>query len=224
MNRFDEFAVEEALTIKESVRNTRVDAITVGRARSSEVLRRALGLGATHAVHITLHEQGYVSPIVVASLMASYAGTKSYDLILAGVMSEDLMQGQVGPMIAGLMRLPCATATIMAQVSPDLRFVYAEREIEGGLRDCVELMLPAVLTVQSGINRPRYPSLSNMLRAKRQELETIDASSLESIAPREEIVGLRRPERSRRGRFLEGTTRDKAAELLHILRDRALVK
>ena len=119
MNRPDEYAVEEAVRIRETIPDTSIEVLSVGPPRVSTVIRRALGMGAGHGIHIVTPEDGYLSPLVTASWIASFARNRSYDLILAGVMSEDDMQGQVGPMIAELLGMPCATSTIAERVAPE---------------------------------------------------------------------------------------------------------
>ena len=224
MNRFDEFAMEEALLIKEAFPKTTIDVITVGPGRSVMTLKRALGMGGDQGIHIINEKEGYLSPFVTACWIASYAGNRTYDLILTGVMSEDYMQGQVGPMIAEFLSLPCATSTILQRLSPQKGVVYVEREIEGGFRDTLDLRLPAVLSVQSGINTPRYPSLSNMLRAKREEMETIQTSSLEQPELRQVVMEMAYPSKSRAGQVIAGTQEEKARKLLMILREKSLVQ
>jgi electron transfer flavoprotein beta subunit len=224
MNRFDEFAMEEALQIREARPGTTIDAISVGPEGVSTVIKRALGMGADHGIHILTGDQNSLSVFSTASLIAAHAETTSYDLILAGVVAEDNMQGQVGPMVAELMGMPFATSVMFEQISDDSRTIYVEREIEGGFRDTLELQLPAILTVQSGINKPRYPSLSNIMRAKKQELETKEAESLGNYPARQVVFGLRYPEKSRAGVLLDGTLQEKAAQLLKILKEKALVQ
>jgi len=223
MNRLDEFAVEEAVLLKEAYPGTNIDAISVGPDRSADVIKRAIGMGADHGVHIITESEGYISPFTIASSIADYARHKHYTLIFAGVMSEDQMQGQVGPMIAACLSLPWATAVIRQQIVPHNKSVYVEREIEGGSRDTLQLQLPAVLTIQSGINTPRYPSLSNLLRANKQALETFQV--VDSVQPklRENVVRVTYPEKSRSGTFLTGTQQEKASRLLKLLRQRALL-
>jgi electron transfer flavoprotein beta subunit len=210
--------------LKEAYPGTNIDAITIGPNRSAEVIKRAIGMGADHGVHIITESEGYINPFTIASGIADYAREKHYALIFAGVMSEDQMQGQVGPMIAACQSLPWATALIRQQMAPDNKSVYVEREIEGGSRDTLQLQLPAVLTIQSGINTPRYPSLSNLLRANKQKLETFQAG--DSVQPelRESVVRLTYPERSRFGAFLTGTQQEKANRLSKLLRERALLQ
>jgi electron transfer flavoprotein beta subunit len=223
MNRLDEFAVEEAVLLKETLPDTTIDAITVGPDRSAEVVKRAIGMGADHGVHIVADHESLLSPYAIASRIADYAGGKQYDLIFTGAISEDLMQGQVGPMIAACLSLPWATAVIRQKIAQDGKSIYIEREIEGGSRDTLQLEMPAVLTIQSGINTPRYPSLSNLLRANRQKLETIPAGDPAQPASREGIARVAYPGKSRSGTYLEGTQQEKATRLLDLLHERALL-
>ena len=224
MNRLEEFAVEEAVRIKENFVDTRIDIVSVGPKRAAEAIKRSIGMGADNGVHIVRDIEIYESPIKISSWIAQYSLNNEYALILTGAMSEDGMGGQIGPMIAAHLRLPCATGVIFEKISPDKKTVYVEREIEGGKRDTLQLQLPAVLTIQSGINTPRYPSLSNLLRANKQKLEIIEPATLSQTQSGEEIVRVAYPQKSRAGTVLEGTRQEKARMLLHILRERALIE
>ena len=224
MNRLDEFAVEEAVRIKEAFSAVSIHAITVGPERCSEVIRRSVGMGADEGFHIVCAGESYLGSSEIAVLIAEYVGDQHYSLILTGAMSEDNMQGQVGPMVAARLALPWATAVISEKIAPDKKSVTVEREIDGGSRDMLELVLPAVLTVQSGINTPRYPSLSNLLRANQQDLETIDTSDLGVPPSLETVIEVRYPQKTRAAKVLSGTGPEKAAQLVDILRSRALLE
>jgi electron transfer flavoprotein beta subunit len=223
MNHADEFAVEEAILIKEAHPGTIVDALTVGPDRAARVLERAVGMGADNGVHLLVTGEGYISPLTIASWIASYAFDREYDLILAGVMAEDHMNGQVGPLLAELLSLPCATSVIFEDLRAKGGMVHVEREIEGGLRDVLELALPALLTVQTGINKPRYPSLSNLLRAKEQKAFVIDLETLPSVEEREEVLSSHYPGKSRIGMVLEGDQWKKASQLLQLFEKKAFI-
>ncbi len=223
MNRLDEFAVEEAVLIKEAISGTKIDALSAGPDRATEAVKRGIGMGADAGIHIDTESEGYHSSFEIAAWIAEYARSKIYDLILTGAMSEDNMQGQVGPMIAKQLSLPCATAVIFEKISSDRTTIYVEREIEGGHRDTLELPLPAVLTIQSGINTPRYPSLSNLLRANKQGLKRIKSADLVQLSARENLVELIYPHKTRSGTVLNGTEEEKAAQLICILREKALL-
>lgn len=222
MNRFDGFALEEALRIREEIPDTRIDVVSVGPERVEAVLRRSLGMGADHGIHILTESDGYLDPFATATWIAEYARTCNYDLILTGVMSGDDMNGQVGPLVAEMLHLPCATSVIFRRMMPESGRIYVEREMEGGLRDALEIKLPALLTLQSGINQPRYPSLSRMLRANRHPLDKVLSGSLELPPLHLSILETTLPQKMRAGLILEGTAREKANQLLDILQNRSM--
>jgi electron transfer flavoprotein beta subunit len=223
MNRFDECAVEEALRLKEAHGDTTVEVATVGPPEWSKVIKRAMGMGADHGIHVVTDHGEPHCPRVRAGLIAAFARKRGYDLVLAGAMAEDDMHAQVGSLLAEFLSIPCATWVVATDLDVSRGRVTAEREIGGGTRDVVELELPASLTVQLGINRPRYPSLSNLTRAHRQPLETIAASDLEQPEPGQEQVRAEYPRRARSGEVLEGTIKEKAVRLVEILRGRAIL-
>jgi len=224
MNRYDEFALEEAIRINEnSPGTTTIDAISIGPSRVCSTVRKTLEMGAHDGIHILTPDEAYMSPTQTASLIAGFAEGKGYDLILTGVMAEDDMHCQVGQLTAGFLNLPCATSVIYLSIHDDNVTVYAERELEHGRRSCLELDMPCVLTIQSGINRPRYPSLSNVIRAKSQDITTIDARAFNPSEKQEVIKRIRRPENGPNGRFIEGSTHDKAKELIRILHEQSIL-
>jgi len=217
MNRFDGFALEEALHIREEIPDTRIDVVSVGPERAEAVLRRSLGMGADHGVHILTESDGYLSPFATATWIAAYARSCHYDMILTGVMSGDDMNGQVGPLVAEMLHLPCATSVIFRRMMMEMDRIYVEREMEGGLRDALEINLPALLTLQSGINQPRYPSLSKMLRANKHPLDMIPSGYFDLPPVHLSVIQTTLPQKSRARRILEGTPREKASQLLDIL-------
>jgi electron transfer flavoprotein beta subunit len=223
MNRFDEFALEEALLIKETLPGTEVDALSVGPERVSATVQRAIGMGADHGIHILYRNAGYTSPFTVASLIAECVRDRNYDLIMAGVMAEDTTASQTGQLIAALLDLPCATSVIKEQIRPEGEEVRVEREIEGGNREMVRLGLPAVLTIQPGINLPRYPSFSKVMRARSYLQELIRAEDLEVEEPRESCPRVRIPDTPSQGVFIEGSPREKARKLIKILHEKSLL-
>jgi electron transfer flavoprotein beta subunit len=224
MNRLDEFAVEESVRLKETLPDVCIDVISVGPARTVDALRRSIGMGADNGIHIINEDESPLSPASIALWIAQYARNHNYTLVLAGAMSEDCMNGQTGPMIAAHLRLPCATGVIFEKMADDEKTVYVEREIEGGKRDTLEINLPAVLTIQSGNNIPRYPVLSKLLKANKQKLEIIESNSLPQPETGESIVKVDFPQKSRAGAILEGSQQDKARALLLILREKALIE
>ena len=224
LNSFDEYAVEEAVALKEAHPETTVDVLSVGPPRVRAVLERALGMGANHSLLLETEADGYLSPLTVANWIAAAIRENHYDLILTGAMSEDSLAGQTGPLLAELLGYPCATSVIMLELSPSNDLLVVEREIEGGLREQLEISLPAVLALQTGVNKPRYPTLSGLLRAKKQAPQQIRVADLEPVPSHDHLLGLSYPVRTRAGEMLTGDTREKAARLVHILREKSLLK
>lgn len=226
MNRFDEYAVEEALRIRAAdlfQTPVRIDVLTVGPPRAQEAVRRALGMGAQNGIHLKTDSDTDLSPADVAAGIARYAADKSYPLILTGSMSEDGMNAQVGPLLAGHLKRSCATQALLLEVAKDIGSVLIEKEVEGGVRERLRLMLPAVVAVQSGINRPRYPSLSNLLRANARDLDTIELGTLGPAPIHSAFMGAVLPRRVRAARILGGTPAEKAKTLVAILKGRGLL-
>ena len=223
MNRFDEFAIEEALLIKEKLSGTIVDTVSVGPARVSATVQRALGMGADHGIHILDEIEGYRSPFTVASLIAACVLARNYDLIMTGVMAEDTMASQTGQIIAALMDLPSASSVIKEKIRPERAEVMVERETEGGNRELVQLTMPAVLTIQPGINFPRYPSFSKVMRARAYAQELIRAEDLVIEKPREFCRRVRISEPVSQGVFIEGSPREKAQKLIRILHEKSFL-
>jgi electron transfer flavoprotein beta subunit len=228
MNRFDAYALEEALLLIEHAEKDNshfLDVITTGSASSEKTLRRALGLGADRAYHLVTDDQGLTSCFVTASRLAAWARGKHYDLILTGVMSTDTMAGQTGPLLAELLELPCATGVIKVDANSSHKIIDVERELEHGVREVLQIQLPALLTIQAGINTPRYPRLSKMLEANRKVIVSLKESDLTEypFLHREKITGYETPEKSRAGRVFEGTTTQKAEQLLAFLKEKDLL-
>ncbi|MDA3896876.1 MAG: electron transfer flavoprotein subunit beta/FixA family protein [Desulfobacteraceae bacterium] len=223
MNRFDEFAVEEAVLIKESFPGTIVNVITMGPENAVKTIKRAIGMGADKGIHILSDYHTACDAVAASSCIAQVAQGKNHDLILCGIMSEDMMQFSVGPMLAQRLSLPWATSVIQTDIDPNHQKIRVERELEGGIKAIVEIDLPALLTIQSGINEPRYPSLSNLLRANKSRITTITADTLNQPELTCQTMGYSYPEKKRDGLIIEGTPQEKAETLLRILREKSLI-
>ena len=223
MSRFDEFAVEEAVLIKESFPETIVEAITVGPENAVKVIKRAIGMGADKGIHILSDYQTSSDAAAVSSAIAGFAGEKHYDLIFCGIMSEDMMQFSVGPMVAQRLSFPWTTSVIASKADPENRKIRVEQELEGGVKAIIEMKLPALLTIQSGTNEPRYPSLSNLLRANKSRIHTMSADTLHLPESACRTVAYAYPDKKRAGRVLAGTAEEKAETLFTILREKSLI-
>jgi electron transfer flavoprotein beta subunit len=220
INRYDEHALEEALKIRDSLTDIVVHGLTFGPPRAARVVRRALEMGADDGFHI-LSPDGFIDASSTAAAISAHAEVHSYDLILCGVMSEDCMQSQVGPMLAAMLDIPCITQTVSIRIDSEIKHATVERELSGSRRQTLKICLPCLLAVQSGINRPRYPSLSNVLRAKKQPIKTLEP--VLNCKP-DDGVHLLYPDVSSTGTFIEGTTEDKAGRLVQILQEHSLIK
>lgn len=218
MNRYDEYALEEALLLKDNDPAGEIHAISVGPQRVTSALRRALAKGADYAVHIP-SPPGFLPAYETAAVIAEYARKQSFDLVCAGVMSEDAMQGQVGPMLARLLSFPCAVSVVGIEHEACNNALIVQAELEGGMIEQIRVSLPAVVTIQTSVHTPRYPSLSNILRAKAKELVTLPTAA----QPAAGQLPLSLPSLSTKGIVIGGNSADKAAKLLEILHERAFL-
>ncbi|MCP3942690.1 MAG: electron transfer flavoprotein subunit beta/FixA family protein [Desulfobacteraceae bacterium] len=230
MSRFDEFALEEALALKDKLGkpgslDVVVDVITAGPVHAVAVLKRAFGMGADRGIHIITRDIGYMPAFVTASNLAVVAGRQDYDLILTGIMSQDMMEGQTGPMLAEFLGMPCATAVVKSKMGTVPGIVRVEREMENGYKDCLDVHLPAVLTIQAGINIPRYPSLSKMLVAAKKSITTLVEEDLFSnpVSPKEFLVAIEYPDQTRAGQRLDGSLDDQVRQFQSFLQEKGLV-
>lgn len=221
INRYDEHAVEEALRIKEKIPATRIDIVSIGPQRVKTSIRRCLEMGADQGFHLCYDSEDYLSPTIKSRLIAEFCRKRDYDLILTGVMSEDMMSGQTGPMIAARLGIPSAASVMELEIKEEKTSLRIERELDAGHRCSMELKLPALAAIQSGINRPRYPSLSHVLRAKNLVIEEIECSIPDAVY--ENIAALRETASDREGLILEGTTQEKAARLWQLLHEKSLL-
>ncbi len=275
MNRFDEFALEEALKIRDAAseqsgEQVTVDVVSAGGAKVCKVIRRAFGMGADKGFHVEIpdyaQQSGYVSPLTTALLLSVAASKMHYDLILTGIMSQDMMQGAVGPMLAGILGFPCVTGVVKIKLPyenhgldndfPKSRakhenglmsipchgripvgteyangfYITVEREMENRFVDCLKIRLPAVLTVQAGINVPRYPRLSNLLASKQKTIIVISGSdpSFQEIFPRkmkikERYISMEKPGKVRESRVIDGALSDVVRQFIDFLQEKRLM-
>jgi len=228
MNLFDRHALEEALLIKEQFatkipESITITVVTAGPTTAAKVIRRAFGLGADRGYHIITKNSEYTSSLVTAYHLAAVAQRTHYNLILTGIISADMMAGQTGPMLARILEIPCATGVVKTNLNLKDNLIEVERERENGWRDIIAIDLPALLTIQAGINTPRYPRLSNMLAAGQKDIITIAETEIEPTPTRETYIGLENPEKTRAGLMLDGSLFDKAQQLFTILKEKNLL-
>ena len=223
MNLYDEYALEEALCLQESVPGSSVTALSLGPARVQSAIRRALEMGANHGVHLLDEASAVRDAFGIAAEIASWARDQRFDLILTGVMAEDDQRSQTGPYLACLLGIPYATAVLRFEMDIERSRVSVQREREQGFCETVLLPTPALVAMQSSNHQPRYPSLSNKLRARRKEIEVIRRVEGEEIPRLLEVVQVGLPDNLRSTVYLSGTPEEAAAGLLNVLERRQLL-
>jgi electron transfer flavoprotein beta subunit len=214
LNPYDEFAVEEALQRKEKAGAGEVAVIACGPAVTQETIRTALAMGADRGV--LLEAAIPADGLAVARALAAELKDGAYDLILFGKMAIDDYNQQVGPMVAEILDRPCVTCVAHLDIADGKG--TAEREVEGGM-EVVEFPLPAVLTVDKGLNEPRYPALKGIMAAKKKPLEVkpvqLEAGGLE-------VLAMAPPPERKEGRIV-GEGAAAVPELVKLLREEAKV-
>ncbi len=226
LNDYDRYALEELLRLKDAGKVSEVVALTVGPERAATVLRTCLATGADRAIHVRDDAGTVTDPLTVARFIAATIKDEGFSLILAGLQADDDNCGQVGPLVARLLDRPCATAA-MALTLLDGGAVRVEREMENNRLQVVELRLPAVITVQTGINEPRYASLKGIMAAKKKEIRTVGPSDLGIAAgaiggagARLRTVRLAPPPKGQGAEILKGAPEEVAKELLRRIREK----
>jgi electron transfer flavoprotein beta subunit len=217
-NEPDAYALEEALRLKEKHGGT-VVVCSAGPARVVQVLREGLARGADRAVHVEGERLAAAEASAVADALAAALKEEPFDLILTGLQSDDQGFAQTGVVMAE--RLGRPHATIVMDVDVQGAAIRVKRELEGGWFQWVELPLPAVLTIQSGINQLRYATLKGIMAAKKKEIRTVTPPA--PAPARQRIVRLYVPERSKTIQLIEGPPSQAAQELVRRLRDDARV-
>jgi electron transfer flavoprotein beta subunit len=224
MNEPDAYALEEALRLKEK-HGGEVVVCSAGPSRVAQVIREALARGADRAIHVEDEALASADAFVVADSLAAAMKDEGFDLVLTGLQSDDMGLAQTGVILA--QRLGRPHATIVMEVNVDLSAgpgqagtLRVKRELEGGWFQWVSMPLPAVLTIQSGINQLRYATLKGIMAAKKKEIKKA-APGLSSA--RLKIAGLYVPEKAKKTQMLTGSPAEAAKELVRRLREEARV-
>jgi electron transfer flavoprotein beta subunit len=225
MNEPDAYALEEALRLKER-HGGDVVVCSAGPERVGQVLREALARGADRAIHIDGAGLAAADAFVVAGALAAAMRDEQFDLVLTGLQSDDQGSAQTGVVLAERLGLSHATIVMDVQAEPagegaPLTGLRVKRELEGGWFQWVSMPLPALLTIQSGINQLRYATLKGIMAAKKKEVRKVDAPS--GTTARQRIVKLYAPEKAKRTRLVDGPPAQAARELVRLLREDARV-
>jgi electron transfer flavoprotein beta subunit len=219
LNEPDAYALEEALRLKEK-HGGEVVVISAGPARATQVIREALARGADRAIHVEGDVFATADAFVAADALASALRDEAIDLVLTGLQSDDQGFAQVGVILAE--KLGMAHSTIIMDVQVDGATLKVKRELEGGWFQWISMPLPAVLTIQSGINQLRYATLKGIMAAKKKEIKVVAASS-PAAAARQRITSIYLPQKQKQTRMITGTPAEAAKELVRALREDARV-
>ena len=220
-NEPDSYALEEALRLKEK-HGGEVVAISMGPERAKQTIKEALAKGADRGIHVSDDQFYKLDPLGSARSMAAALKAENFDLILTGLQSDDQGFGQTGVLLAELLGRPHATIIMAIEVT-DSR-MKLKRELEAGWFQWVELPLPAVLSIQSGINKPRYATLKGIMAAKKKEIATVQRASLGvPDAPTQHVERIYVPHKAKQTEFITGQPKEIAAKLIEKLKHEARV-
>jgi electron transfer flavoprotein beta subunit len=221
MNEPDSYALEEALRLKEK-HGGEVIALSMGPERVKQTIKEALAKGADRGIHIADNNFAQLDPLGSAKSLAAAIQQQKHDLVLTGLQSDDHGFGQTGVLLAGVLDVPHATIIIAIEV--DGQKMKLKRELEAGWFQHIECPLPAVLTIQSGINKVRYATLKGIMAAKKKEITTIARESLGvSAEPTQRVEKIYVPTKTKKTEFLTGTPKEVAAKLVEKLKFEARV-
>jgi electron transfer flavoprotein beta subunit len=222
MNEPDAYALEEALRLKEK-HSGEVVVCSAGPARVAQVIREALARGADRAIHVEGETLASADAFVTSDALAAAMKEEQFDLVLTGLQSDDQGFAQVGVILAEKLGRP--HATIIMEVQADGGTLRVKRELEGGWFQWVAMPLPAVLTIQSGINQLRYATLKGIMAAKKKEIKKVSPPSLPSgaSAGKQKIVSLYVPEKGKKTQIIGGAPAGAAKELVRKLREEVRV-
>ena len=221
MNEPDTFALEEGLRLKEK-HGGEVIAITAGPERSASTVREALAKGADRGIHIEDERFAEADTFATAQALAAAIRKEPHDLILTGLQSDDSGFGQTGVVLAELLGLPHATIIMEIDASGD--GLRCKRELEAGWYQNITLPRPALLTIQSGINKVRYATLMGIKRARRKPFTRYTPDELGiAVSAQQCLRRLYQPQQTQQTEFLQGTSREIAEQLVAKLRFEARV-
>ena len=225
---FDEFGVELAVQLKEKRSDvSEIVAMTLGPDKAAEALRVALAMGADSGVHINEASYESMNELFAAEVLAAAVkkDDAGFDLILCGKYNIDLDAGAIGPALAEFLGLPHVGAVQGLDIAEDGKSFVARARIEGA-EEVIEGSLPVVLTIEKGLVEPRYPSLPNLMKAKRKPVTVLTAPDLgveESLKTATEMVSVAPPPPRPDCKFIEGEPEEIAKELVRVLREEAKV-
>ncbi|BDC35715.1 electron transfer flavoprotein subunit beta/FixA family protein [Candidatus Methanoliparum sp. LAM-1] len=220
INEWDNYAVEEAIQLKEKYGGT-VTVITVGPKDVEDILRRSLAMGADKAIRVDMEdpEDAYI----LANVLSAVIKNQKFDLVLFGAQSGDFNRGVTGVLVARMLGITHAAMVNGIEVLDGS--IKASRELEGGLNEIYDIKLPALFTIQTGINEPRYVSISGIRKARQKPLDVLTQSDLGigSIEPMVRLDKMYLPPPGKLAEFIGGSTEEAAAKLASVLKGKGVL-
>ena len=225
MNEPDAYALEEALRLREK-HGGEVVVCSAGPARVQQVIREALARGADRALHVESDALGSADALVTAESLAAAMAEEHFDLVLTGLQSDDQGHAQMGVILAERLGVPHSTIIMEIQIEGAGGegaggSIRVKRELEGGWFQWIAMPLPALLTIQSGINQLRYATLKGIMAAKKKEIRKVAMPG--GLRPAQQIVSLSMPTRTKQTQMIAGSAPEAARELVRRLREEARV-
>ncbi|MDD5543539.1 MAG: electron transfer flavoprotein subunit beta/FixA family protein [Acidobacteriia bacterium] len=225
-NESDVYALEAALQLKEKL-GGEVVVCTLGPASAQTLLREALAKGAERALHLNDPAFRRLDAFGTARVLAEVLKKEAFDLVLTGLQSDDQGFAQTGVILAELLNLPHTTLVMGLEPLEGGSQMKIKRELESGWFQWLEVPLPAVLSIQSGINQPRYASLKGIMGVKKKEMKVIDLAatglSTDDLKPKQRIQKIYAPQKTKQTEFLQGSAKEVAEKLVAKLKNDARV-
>lgn len=218
VNEPDAYAVEEALRIREKV-GGEVVIVSLGPERAQITIKDALAKGANRAIHICDSKLEHLDPLTQCRAMAEVIGKEGFDLLLTGLQSDDNGFAQTGVILGELLGVPSATIVMAVEVGDTS--IKVKRELESGWFQWYELPLPASITIQSGLNQPRYATLKGIMDAKKKTIQKITAADLNlgDLSAKQEVERVYFPVKNKKTELIEGSAKEAAAKLAARLKE-----
>lgn len=220
MNEYDEYAVEQAVQLKEQAGGD-LTVLCIGPDRVKETMKKALAMGCDRGLHVADDAVHTRDPFTIASVIKEFAAAENFDVIFTGMQSQDRGSGQVGVLVAELLGIAGISTIVEFECSETT--INAKRELEGGVKAKVSCELPALVTCQLGLNTPRYPTLPNIMKAKKKEMRSVPIAELCKVEGFADTTSLYVPDKKGGGLILEGEPGELVDKLITILKEKTAV-
>ena len=221
MNPPDNYAIEEALLIKEGLDDCEVVVVSMGPQRVQKVIREGLAKGADRAIHIEEDVHIEKDPLIIARCFAKVLDEEKFDLVFTGLQSDDTGMGQTGVILGEMLGMSTATLAVETNISDG--YIKVKRELESGWFQRLRLPLPASVSIQSGLNTPRYPSLKGIMGAKKKEIKLISRSEISSGSNSQSIDRIFIPTNSKQTEVIDGDPGQTVGRIIEILKSEVKV-